>query len=127
MRSSSATTRPMAANTICHVPKAHRLDADAACEGTACRKIAAMAFPPGMALRVRPRACAAVALSVGAALSRHQPDLHLDAMALGNGRARRAKLRADRAHGAGAAGDRHRLRGRSLLYPSRDRLAGAPR
>src|SRR5262245_52660708 len=102
MRGSSATIRRMTANTTRHVPKVHRLDADAACERTACRKIAAMAFSPGMGLRVRHRACAAVALCIGADLSRHQSDLDLDAMALGNGRARRAKLRADRAHGAGA-------------------------
>src|SRR5215471_3486120 len=41
--------------------------------------------------------------------------------------ARGAKLRADRAHGAGAADDRDRVRGWPLLQPSRHRLARAAR
>src|SRR6266480_4960820 len=101
-------------------------DATAAPPGKITRP-APMAFPPGMDGSVRPRACGAVTLSLGPALSRAQSDLDPDAVALGDGRARRAKLRADRAHGAGAAGDRHCLRGRPLLQPSRRRLAGDPR
>src|SRR6516165_9395576 len=86
-----------------------------------------MAVPPGVGLGVRHLDRAVAALSPGAALPHAQPDLDPDALALGNGCARGAKLRAHRAHGAGAADDRDRVRGWPLLQPSRHRLARAAR
>src|SRR2546428_5232954 len=110
-----------------------RPEAYAPCDATAaapCAITAAatpMAVPPGMGLGVRHLGRAVAALSPGAALPRGQPDLDPDALALGNGRARGAKLCADRAHGAGAAYHRDRVRGWPLLQPSRHRLARAAR
>src|SRR5262249_49712811 len=109
-----------------------RLDAYAPCEETAatpCQTPATipMAVPPGMGVGLRHLGRAVAALPPGAALPRPQSDLDLDALALGNGRARGAKLRADRAHGAGAADHRGRVRGWPLLQPSRHRLARAAR
>src|SRR5262245_34947167 len=78
-------------------------DATAAAPGKITAAAASMAVPPGMGLGVRRRDRVAATLSPGAALPRRQSDLDADALALGNGRARGAKLRADRTHGAGAA------------------------
>ena len=69
----------------------------------------------------------AAALSAGAALSFRQSGLDPDAVALGDRRAGRAELRADRPHGAGLPVTVDRLGGRPLLQPSRRRLAGDPR
>src|SRR5215467_15996058 len=108
-----------------------RLDPYAPCDATAaapCQTTAApMAVPPGVGLGARHFGGGAAALSPGAALPDRQSGFDPDALALGNGRARRAKLRADRAHGAGAADDRDRLRGWPLLQPSRHRLARVAR
>src|SRR6516165_12295468 len=108
-----------------------RLDAYAPCDATAaapCQTTAApMAVPPGVGLGARHVGGGAAALSPGAALSDRQSGFDPDALALGKRRARRAKLRADRAHGAGAADDRDRVRGWPLLQPSRHRLARVAR
>src|SRR6266436_7820713 len=106
-----------------------RLDAYAPCDATAaapCQTTAAgapMAVPPGVGLGARHLGGGAAALSPGAALPHRQSGFDPDGLAVGNGRARGAKLRADRAHGAGAADDRDRVRGWPLLQPSRHRLA----
>src|SRR5262245_55590179 len=106
-----------------------RLDAYAPCDATAaapCTATAAalpMAVPPGVGLGARHHGGGAAALSPGAALPHCQSGLDPDALALGKRRARGAKLRADRAHGAGVADDRDRVRGWPLLQPPRHRLA----
>src|SRR5262249_22428233 len=102
-------------------------DATAAAPATTTAAATPMAVPPGMGLGARHPGRAGAALSPGAALPHRQSDLDLDALALGNGRARGAKLRAHRTHGAGAADDRDRVRGWPFLQPSRYRLARAAR
>src|SRR5215813_8664535 len=86
-----------------------------------------MAAPPGLGLGARHHGGGAAALCPGAALPHRQSGFDPDALALGKRRARGAKLRADRAHGAFAADDRDRVRGWPLLQPSRHRLARAAR
>src|SRR5215472_11271533 len=81
--------------------ESNRPDAYAPCDATAaapCTTTAAatpMAVPPGMGLGARHLGHAGAAQSPGVALPHRQSDLDLDALALGNGRARGAKLRAD--------------------------------
>ena len=58
---------------------------------------------------------AAAAVSAGAALSDLRSGLDRDAVALDQGRAGRAHLRADGAHRAGGGEDRDRVRGRQVL------------
>src|SRR5260221_12954643 len=110
-----------------------RLDAYAPCDATAaapCQTTAAgapMAVPPGVGLSARHLGGGAAALSPGAALPHRQSGFDPDGLAVGNGRARGAKLRADRAHRAGTADDSDSVEGSPLLQPSLQRLARAPR
>src|ERR1700730_2477328 len=67
---------------------------------------------------------AAAPLPPGAPLPLAQSNIHADGLALDPWRAGGAKLRADRAHGAGVADHRDRRRGWSLRPSSRNRLAG---
>src|SRR5260370_16720579 len=109
-----------------------RLDAYAPCDATAaapCQTTAAgapMAVPPGVGLSARHLGGGAAALSPGAALPHRQSGFDPDGLAVGNGRARGAKLRADRAHGAGAAHDPDPVPASPLLQPSRHLLAPVP-
>src|ERR1700757_1653447 len=113
--------------------RSDRLDAYAPCDATVAAPrqttaaAAPMAVPPGVGLGPRRLGGGAAALSPGPALPHPQSGFDPDALALGNGRARGAKLRAGRAHGAGAADDRDRVRGWPLLQPSRHRLARVAR